>query len=79
MPNPPAPHLLPGSAVGMTTGATIHTTNGLWLVLKPRQQQPMPAVAAAPEVPLVEQRELALAFSDPAAPLQQQQGPAKPQ
>ena len=71
---------LPPPAVGMTTGATIHTTNGLWLVLKPRQQQPkpQPAVAAA-AVPLVEQRELALAFSDPAAPLQQQQGTGKPQ
>lgn len=64
----------------MTTGATIHTTNGLWLNLKPRQQPKQPAAAPAPAaLPLVEQRELALAFSDPAAPLQQQQGVAKPQ
>ncbi|KAI3429441.1 hypothetical protein D9Q98_005535 [Chlorella vulgaris] len=73
--------------VEMTTGATIHTTNGLWLDIKPRQ---MPADSAAPppppaaEVPelatggaastgLSEERELTLAFANAAAQQQQQQ------
>jgi hypothetical protein len=75
------------AAVEMTTGATIHTTNGLWLDIKPRQ---MPADSAAPppppaaEVPelatggaastgLSEERELTLAFANAAAQQQQQQ------
>lgn len=60
----------------MTTGATIHTTNGLWLDIKPRQQQQQPDVAAerpSLAAPVLEQRELALAFTDPTLQQQQQQ------
>ena len=77
---PAVPACLPlVCAVGMTTGATIHTTNGLWLNMKPRQQQqqqqqqqPQQPVAAS----VAEQRELALAFTDPPAGLQQPGGAA---
>lgn len=66
-------------AVEMTTGATIHTTNGLWLLPKPRvmPQHDEPsgvsvsaaaAAAAAITVPRVEQREVVLAFSDAPVP-----------
>ncbi|KAL4447666.1 hypothetical protein ABPG75_004885 [Micractinium tetrahymenae] len=64
--------------VEMTTGATIHTTSGLWLLPKPRV---MPqheqhsggsmngaAVAAAIPPPRVEQREVVLAFTDAPVP-----------
>lgn len=59
----------------MTTGATIHTTNGLWLVPKARQmQQEQHAAGAGAGVAaaaFTEQRELALAFTEPAKPQQQ--------
>jgi hypothetical protein len=69
-------------AVEMTTGATIHTTSGLWLSIKPRQVPEEPVAtavasatvavaAAAAAAGMAEQRELALAFTD--APAQQQQ------
>ncbi|PSC75082.1 cytochrome P450 superfamily [Micractinium conductrix] len=61
--------------VAMTTGATIHTTNGLWLVPKARQmQQEQHAAGAGAGVAaaaFTEQRELALAFTEPAKPQQQ--------
>lgn len=67
----PAPGIL---AVGMTTGATIHTTNGLWLNIKPRQvappQQQQQHAAPGAAAPVVEAREMALAFTDPPAPQQ---------
>ncbi|KIZ06958.1 hypothetical protein MNEG_0987 [Monoraphidium neglectum] len=39
--------------VGMTTGATIHTTNGLWMSIKQRQNKPPgpPAAATTPLAP----------------------------
>ena len=32
--------IVPNQDVGMTTGATIHTQNGLFMTVKERQQQP---------------------------------------
>ena len=32
--------IVPNQDVGMTTGATIHTQNGLFMTLKERQEQP---------------------------------------
>ncbi|GFR43972.1 hypothetical protein Agub_g5116 [Astrephomene gubernaculifera] len=40
--------MVPGHQVGMTTGATIHTTNGLYMHVRERQQQ-QPAAAEAGE------------------------------
>ncbi len=67
----------------MTTGATIHTTNGLWLLPKPRvmpeheqhsggSMDSADSAAAAVVIPLprVEQREVVMAFADaPAQPV----------
>lgn len=64
----------------MTTGATIHTTNGLWLLPKPRVMpeheqhsgDSADSAAAAVVIPLprVEQREVVMAFADaPAQPV----------
>lgn len=46
--------LVPGQTINMTTGATIHTTDGLYMTMQERrgssggaQQQPPSAVAAA--------------------------------
>ena len=92
------PHLPPpaatAAAVGMTTGATIHTTNGLWLTITPRQMQQerdaADAVAAAAAAAVaagaagpafVAERELAMAFTDATAaviPQLQQQQQQKP-
>ena len=32
--------LTPGQDIQMTTGATIHTTNGLYMNVRPRERQP---------------------------------------
>lgn len=60
--------------VGMTTGATIHTTNGLWLRMKPREGGPADgeggvvtaaaAAAAAAAATTAAQPEVAMAFTD---------------
>ncbi|KAI3988456.1 hypothetical protein MKX01_026270, partial [Papaver californicum] len=39
--------LVPDQNISMTTGATIHTTNGLYMKLSQRQVQPMFASAAS--------------------------------
>lgn len=31
--------LVPGQTIGLTTGATIHTTNGLYMTVKPRVRE----------------------------------------
>lgn len=63
----------------MTTGATIHTTNGLWLDIKPRATAPPPPAPRAAPAPALEQREMAMAFSDLAAQQPAAPGaPAKP-
>ena len=78
----------------MTTGATIHTTNGLWLTITPRQMQQerdaADAVAAAAAAAVaagaagpafVAERELAMALPDATAaviPQLQQQQQQKP-
>ncbi len=41
--------LAPGQDIGMTTGATIHTTNGLYMNMHPRTS----AASAQPEPALV--------------------------
>jgi carotene epsilon-monooxygenase len=35
--------LVPGQTINMTTGATIHTTDGLYMTLQDRQRQPAAA------------------------------------
>lgn len=67
--------------VGMTTGATIHTTNGLWLVPKARQmpnEDDRSGGGAADVAPggasfvVPAQREMVMAFSDASAQQAQQ-------
>ena len=38
--------LVPGQTIGLTTGATIHTTNGLYMTVKPRAQSGAAAAVA---------------------------------
>ena len=54
--------MAPGApAVGMTTGATIHTTSGLHMTVTPRRvEAPASAAAAAEAVPA---KEMAMAFT----------------
>ncbi len=40
--------LVPNQTISMTTGATIHTTNGLYMTVKERQASQAGKVAAAP-------------------------------
>lgn len=43
--------LVPNQDVGMTTGATIHTQNGLFMTVKERQEQPAAGQKVAALVP----------------------------
>jgi hypothetical protein len=58
--------MAPGApAVGMTTGATIHTTAGLHMTVTPRQLERAEDPGSAAPVETVAAKEMAMAFTQP--------------